>query len=61
MSVLCAEAGALGPLGSRSALKPGLVCERLGGGGQEAQESEEKEGPRQGCGAWVCLGHCSSL
>lgn len=35
----------LGPLGSCPALKPGAVCGCLGGGVQEAQESEKKEGP----------------
>ena len=37
--------GPLGPLGLCPALEPGPVCGCLGGSGQEAQESEKKEGP----------------
>lgn len=54
--------GALGPLGSCPALKPGPVCGCLGGGIHEVEESGKKEGPSRGCGVWVwCLGCAPSL
>lgn len=50
VSVVCALCQSWGPVGSRPALKPGLVCGCLGGGRQEAQEPGEKEGSRRGSG-----------